>query len=95
MLRLRGNIGNARLAGLEEDLNMTGDQYNVALTIFFVSYIFFEIPANMALKRFSPKVWSTSTRLTCRPPVLLAPSGPAELTTPPQYPSSPSPGASS
>ena len=36
---------------------MEGDQYNVALSVFFVSYIVFEVPANMALKRFSPKVW--------------------------------------
>ncbi|KAL2214295.1 MFS general substrate transporter [Sarocladium strictum] len=55
----RGNIGNARLAGLEEDLGMEGDQYNVALTIFFVSYIIFEVPANMALKYLSPRVWIT------------------------------------
>ncbi|KEZ46290.1 hypothetical protein SAPIO_CDS1211 [Scedosporium apiospermum] len=53
----RGNIGNARLAGLEKDLGMAGDQYNVALTIFFVSYIVFEVPANMALKYLSPRVW--------------------------------------
>ena len=37
---------------------MTGEQYNVALTIFFVSYIVFEVPANMALKYLSPRVWS-------------------------------------
>lgn len=54
----RGNIGNARLADLEKDLKMTGEQYNVALTIFFVSYIIFEVPANMALKYLSPRVWS-------------------------------------
>jgi hypothetical protein len=54
----RGNIGNARLAGLEDHLNMTGDQYNIALTIFFVPYIVFEVPANMALKYLSPRVWS-------------------------------------
>ncbi|KAH8892345.1 high-affinity nicotinic acid transporter [Thozetella sp. PMI_491] len=56
----RGNIGNARLAGLESDLGMEGDQYNVALTIFFVSYVIFEVPANMALKRLSPRVWIPS-----------------------------------
>ncbi|KAL9563118.1 hypothetical protein ACKAV7_012860 [Fusarium commune] len=55
----RGNIANARLAGLEEDLGMEGDQYNVALTIFFVSYIIFEVPANMALKHLSPRIWIT------------------------------------
>lgn len=53
-----GNIGNARLASLEADLGMKGDQYNVALTIFFVSYTVFEVPANMALKFLSPRTWS-------------------------------------
>lgn len=33
----RTNVGNARLAGLEEDLGMKGHDYNNALTIFFVS----------------------------------------------------------
>ncbi|OAQ89908.1 major facilitator superfamily transporter [Purpureocillium lilacinum] len=56
----RGNIGNARLAGLEKDLNMKGEQYNIALTIFFVSYIVFEVPANMALKYLSPRTWIPS-----------------------------------
>lgn len=35
----RTNIGNARLAGLEEDLDMEGHDYNNALTIFFVRTI--------------------------------------------------------
>lgn len=43
---------------------MTGEQYNVALTIFFVSYIVFEVPANMALKYLSPRVWSKSRAVT-------------------------------
>jgi len=37
---------------------MKGEQYNIALTIFFVSYIVFEVPANMALKYLSPRTWS-------------------------------------
>jgi hypothetical protein len=37
---------------------MEKDQYNVALTIFFASYVVFEVPANVALKYLSPKVWS-------------------------------------
>ncbi|RXW16317.1 hypothetical protein EST38_g9540 [Candolleomyces aberdarensis] len=32
----RANIGNARLQGLEKQLNMTGNQYNMALTLFFI-----------------------------------------------------------
>ena len=34
----RSNIGNARIAGMEEDLNLQGRQYNIAVTMFFVSY---------------------------------------------------------
>jgi hypothetical protein len=39
----RSNIGNARLAGLEEDLDLTGYDYNAVLSIFYISYILFEV----------------------------------------------------
>jgi hypothetical protein len=32
------NIGNARLYGLEKDLGLVGDQYQVAVSILFVTY---------------------------------------------------------
>lgn len=35
----RVNIGNARLYGLEEDLGLTGDQYQIAVSILFVTYV--------------------------------------------------------
>ena len=38
----RSNIGNARIAGLEQDLQLTGDQYEWLLTAFYISYIAFE-----------------------------------------------------
>ncbi|KAK7030408.1 hypothetical protein VNI00_014152 [Paramarasmius palmivorus] len=50
----RANIGNARLAGLERDLGLKGYDYNTLLSIFYVSYIIFEIPSNMACKYFGP-----------------------------------------
>ncbi|KAL2260582.1 hypothetical protein VTK26DRAFT_5361 [Humicola hyalothermophila] len=53
----RVNISNARAFKLEQDLGMTGVQFNTALVIFFVPYIVFEIPSNMLLKHFSPRVW--------------------------------------
>lgn len=34
----RVNIGNARLYGMEEDLNLTGSQYQLAVSILFVTY---------------------------------------------------------
>ena len=37
-------IGNARLAGLERDLKLEGYDYNAVLSVFYISYIVFEIP---------------------------------------------------
>ncbi|EEA23267.1 hypothetical protein TMatcc_002125 [Talaromyces marneffei ATCC 18224] len=50
----RANIGNARLAGFEKDLGLTGNDYNIVLSVFFTSYIVFEIPSNMACKWLGP-----------------------------------------
>lgn len=47
----RGNIGNAKIEGLSEDLNLTGPQYNWCLTAFFFTYCAFEVPSNMLLVR--------------------------------------------
>ncbi|KAF2395693.1 MFS general substrate transporter [Trichodelitschia bisporula] len=43
----RSNIGNARIAGLQTDLRMTGPQYEWLLTAFYISYIAFEWMALM------------------------------------------------
>ncbi|KAH6657242.1 major facilitator superfamily domain-containing protein [Truncatella angustata] len=53
----RGNIGNAKIEGLQEDLGMTADQYNWCLTVFFFSYAFFEVPSNLLLKKLRPSRW--------------------------------------
>ena len=53
----RTNIANAAIFGLQKDLKLTGNQYNTALTMFFVPYIAFEIPSNIILKRLKPHVW--------------------------------------
>ncbi|PSN71387.1 putative MFS transporter [Corynespora cassiicola Philippines] len=50
----RANIGNARLAGLEADLKLTGYDYNAILSVFYISYIVFEIPSNMMCKWMGP-----------------------------------------
>src|SRR6266542_2405274 len=35
----RSNIGNARLAGLERDLNLTDNQYQIVLAMFFLGEV--------------------------------------------------------
>jgi MFS family permease len=39
---------------MNEDLNLTGNRLNVAVTLFYVTYISFEIPASLLLKRLRP-----------------------------------------
>ncbi|KAF2864011.1 MFS general substrate transporter [Piedraia hortae CBS 480.64] len=53
----RVNIGNANVYGLAKDLKLKGHEYNVALVVFFVPYILFEIPSNVLLKHFKPRLW--------------------------------------
>ncbi|KAJ7910257.1 MFS general substrate transporter [Mycena leptocephala] len=53
----RTNIGNAKIAGLTEDLHLVGLQYNICAAVFFVSYCVFEVPSNMLLKKFRPNLW--------------------------------------
>lgn len=50
-------VGNAKVAGLTEDLNMHGLQYNTAVTLFFVPYTLLEIPSNIVLKMMRPSHW--------------------------------------
>ncbi|KIX00662.1 uncharacterized protein Z518_09727 [Rhinocladiella mackenziei CBS 650.93] len=50
----RVNIGNARIQGLEEDLNMKDDDFNIALFIFFIPYILCEVPSNLLVKNLRP-----------------------------------------
>ncbi|KAI1378859.1 putative allantoate permease [Hypoxylon crocopeplum] len=53
----RANISNALTLSLPPELGLTGQQPNIALAVFFVPYIIFEIPSNILMKRFSPHVW--------------------------------------
>ncbi|KAM5545341.1 hypothetical protein V8D89_000954, partial [Ganoderma adspersum] len=53
----RSNIGNAKLQGIVTQLDLTGDRYNVALSLYFLAYNVCAIPSNLVLKRFRPSRW--------------------------------------
>lgn len=55
----RSNIGNAKVAGMNTDLKLTGPQYNMALTVFFFTYGIFEVLSNIVLKLMRPSWWIT------------------------------------
>jgi len=45
---------------MTKDLKMKNNDYNVALFIFFVPYILFEVPCNIIIKRVAPSTWLAS-----------------------------------
>ncbi|PSK60180.1 hypothetical protein B9Z65_1078 [Elsinoe australis] len=53
----RTNIGNAKIAGMADDLHLTSAQYSVILVVFFVGYVVFEPPSNMILVRSKPSIY--------------------------------------
>ncbi|KAK0215156.1 major facilitator superfamily domain-containing protein [Armillaria fumosa] len=61
----RTNIGNARIAGLQRDLQMTNKQYSIALTVTYVPYILAELPSNLLLRLLPTllTVWGIVTTL--------------------------------
>ncbi|KAJ7845270.1 major facilitator superfamily domain-containing protein [Mycena olivaceomarginata] len=52
----RVNIGNARLYGLQKDLNISNKEYTIALTLTYVAYVSSELPSNLVLKRIGPSI---------------------------------------
>ncbi|CCO27154.1 putative transporter C1039,04 [Rhizoctonia solani AG-1 IB] len=53
----RTNVGNAKVAGLEKDIGLVGYQYNIGLSIFYITYALSEVPSNLLLKRIGADKW--------------------------------------
>ena len=52
----RVNLGNVKILGLVDDLELSGSQYTNCLAIYTVFYIVAEIPSNLLLKRLTPRI---------------------------------------
>ncbi|RCV52115.1 MFS transporter [Marinitenerispora sediminis] len=52
----RSNIGYAQVH-LEADVGIGAAAYGLGAGLFFVAYALFELPSNMLLERYGPKVW--------------------------------------
>jgi MFS transporter, ACS family, tartrate transporter len=52
----RVNVGFAALA-MNEDLGFSPSVFGTGAGIFFVGYLLFEIPSNLALQRFGARIW--------------------------------------
>lgn len=54
----RGNIGNAKIAGMATDLNLTGNKYQWLINIFYITYIIFDFSI-LLWKIFPPHIVCT------------------------------------
>lgn len=52
----RGNIGNAKIEGMPQELNLHGNQWNIVLTVFYFTYCASEVPYNMLMSKFKPSI---------------------------------------
>ncbi|OJJ08224.1 hypothetical protein ASPVEDRAFT_57388 [Aspergillus versicolor CBS 583.65] len=46
------------------ELNMSTNEYNWVQSIYFISYIVFEVPSNLLQKRLTPRLWQSRIMLT-------------------------------
>jgi len=57
----RSNIGNAKIAGMPEDLGIsTGTTFNVVLLVFYVPYILVDVPSNLLIKKVRAGIYLPS-----------------------------------
>ncbi|PAV17564.1 MFS general substrate transporter [Pyrrhoderma noxium] len=52
----RVNMGNARVAGLQKDLKLTDNQYQICITVLYVTYIASDLPASLLLRKIGPNI---------------------------------------
>ncbi|KAL2864418.1 putative MFS transporter [Aspergillus lucknowensis] len=52
----KSNLGNAKTAGLEDTLNLEGNQYNLILSIFFIPYVLTAPFLGLAGKMYGPNI---------------------------------------
>ncbi|KAF7712980.1 MFS-type transporter [Penicillium ucsense] len=65
----RSNIGNVKVAGMPEDIHASDSQFSTAISIFYVTYVLFESPWAVLMKKLTPRniltglciVWSFTT----------------------------------
>lgn len=59
----RTNIGFATLT-MSEDLALTETMYGIAAGVFFIGYLFLEVPSNLALHKFGARRWIARIMIT-------------------------------
>lgn len=56
----RTNIGNVKVAGMPQDINASAQEFSTAVSIFYATYVAFEAPWAILMKKLTPRVLLTS-----------------------------------
>ena len=51
----RSNIGNAKIQGMDQELQLKGQRYNIALFVFNIGYLVAGIPLSIVFNKTGPK----------------------------------------
>lgn len=68
----RNNYAAARLQGLEEDLGMTDQEYQIGLSTLFVGYVLMQVPSNALLNYAGRPSWYIGFFVCPAPPSALS-----------------------
>lgn len=60
-------LGSSAILGIKQSTHLTTNEYNWLGTIFYISYLAFEYPQNLALQRFPVGKWMRCVCLRCVP----------------------------
>ncbi|KAL7921324.1 MFS general substrate transporter [Trichoderma austrokoningii] len=52
----RTNMSAANIAGMSAELNLIDNRYNIANLVFFTTYIVFQLPSTILIRRFGPRL---------------------------------------
>ncbi|KAJ9603154.1 hypothetical protein H2200_012449 [Cladophialophora chaetospira] len=61
----RSNVGNAKILGLQKDLDLDAHKYGTALAVYYIFYILAELPSALLLKKVSPRIWLACLGCAC------------------------------
>jgi D-galactonate transporter len=59
----RANVGFARLA-MQDDLGLSKAAFDLGYGMFYIGYIFFEVPSNLLMKRIGARIWIARIMIT-------------------------------
>nr|POF08164.1 putative transporter [Quercus suber] len=59
------NIGHARVQGLEHDLHMVGQDFSIAVVVFYIPNILLGVPSNIILSLSRPSIFLGTLTLLC------------------------------